>query len=557
MNKLKWLLRINRRWWVSLLVIAVIITCVILGFQLDRADRFYDVSILDLDAGWTDENGQAFRLSDLPYASLTLERSVEDIDLANMRFCTKSIDTFFELLADGEVVYVYQPQQAAFLGKSYGMYIHSIPVPADTKLLTLRLTQIYDDAPPALLNTMIEDPGMFIGDVFKEGLPGFCMCLLMLLLGIIMIVSGAFAYQGGGNQQMEFLMLGVFAVLAAVWSVNDTLIVQTITQNPAMVRLLNYVSLMFLPYFIVAFIASAANKQDSRLLPVLFTMTCVNFLLNVGFTLTGHADYFNLVKISQAIIVIALGMAAYLVVTAIRRKQIEKRFLRIFVVGLCVLGVGTGIDLVRFRATSNVVQGTSGYARMGSLVFLLLIGLYLIGESRRIRIENSRALARLAYTDGLTGMKNRQAFNEAESTLLQDPEAKCMIIQFDINNLKLVNDVHGHAEGDRHISGAAKIIRDCIVGAGECYRTGGDEFIAIMQSDDEVMARQAVRRLEELVRAYNAKEQPPVLLDIAYGMALFRAEEGSLEEAELLADKRMYECKHFKKQHPPMPAGTS
>lgn len=552
MKKLGRLLKINRRWWASLLVFVVIVTCMVLGLQLDKANRFYDVNIIELDTGWTTEDGRTFLLSDLPFESLTLERSVEDIDLTNMRFCTKSIDTYFELLADGETVYYYQPEQAAFLGKSYGMYIHAVPIPYGTKILTLRLTQIYEDAPPALLNTVIEDPGVFMGDLFKEGLPGFCMCLMMVVLGVLMVFNGVFAYREAGSQPMEFIMLGVFAVLVAVWSVNDTLILQTITQNPALVRLLNYISLMFLPYFIVAFIASATNKQDSVMLPALFVMTCLNFLINAAFTSTGLSDYFHLVKISQAIIVIALAMTAYLVIDAVRKKQVEKRFLRIFLVGTCGLGVGAGVDLVRFRATSNVVQDTSFWARLGSLVFLMLIGLHLINESRRTRIDNSLALARLAYTDGLTGLRNRLAFHEAESTLLQDTEARCMIIQFDINNLKLVNDVYGHAEGDRHISGAAGIIRDCIVGAGDCYRTGGDEFIAILQTDDETIARQAVERMEALVKAYNGTEKPPVLLDIAYGMAVFRAAEGSLEEAELLADKRMYECKRLKKQNAPV-----
>ena len=538
----------NRRWLASLAAIVAISVCIVIAICSREASRLnYNSAVTDMNGGWSDHDGEMYLLSDLPARQITLTHSAEGLDLNNMRFCMKSVDTFFEVLADGEVIYSYKPEQHGILGKSYGMYIHSVPVPENTSVITLKLTPIFSDTPPAILGAVIEDPGMFIGDLFNEGIPGFCICLLMMILGVIMIASGVLTFHNNNvGPKIEVFTLGIFAVLVAIWSVNDTLILQVLTQSPEIVRLLNYITLIFLPYFIVSFIASAANKHKTPLLSVLFALICINFTLNVSLTVTGISDYFDLVKISQGIIVIALAMAVYFVVSAIRRRQIEKRFLRIFIVGICSISVGAAVDLIIFRFSSNVLQSTSFYARMGSLVFLILIGLHLIQENRRIQIENSRALERLAYTDGLTGMKNRLAFNKAESSLVKDPDGKYMIIQFDINDLKKVNDVYGHAEGDRHISGAAGIIRDCVCDLGECYRVGGDEFIAIISGSEET-AQKAVDRMERLTEEYNTKEKPPVLLDIAYGAAMFTAAGGGMEKSVLLADQRMYECKRVKK----------
>ena len=541
----------NRRWFAGLAVIVAISVCVIIVVCVkDTSYLKYDITVTDMNDGWSDHDGKTYSLSDLPAEQITLHRSAEGLKLDNMRFCMKSVDTFFEVLADGDVIYSYRPEQHGLLGKSYGMYIHAIPVPENTNVLTLKLTPIFSDTPSAILGAVIEDPGMFMCDLFVDGIPGFCVCLLMIILGVIMIVSGSFTFRSGnGSRRIEVFTLGIFAVLVAIWSVNDTLIPQVLTQSPEIIRLLNYITLIFLPYFIVSFIASATNKHNSPLLPVLFTIICINFVLNISLTVTGIADYFDLVKISQAVIVIALAMAAYFVISAVRRKQVEKRFLLVFLVGICSIALGAIIDLMIFRISSNVLQSTSLYARMGSLLFLMLIGLYLILESRRIRIENSRALERLAYTDGLTGMKNRLAFNEAESSLLKYPDAKYVIIQFDINDLKKVNDVYGHAEGDRHIGSAAEIIRSSIHGLGECYRVGGDEFIAVITSSDaKGTAHAAIDMMERLTEEYNAKEKPPVMLDIAYGMAEFTVSEAGLEKAARLADQRMYECKRIKKQ---------
>ena len=539
-----------RRWLASFMVIAAILVCVIIVIcAKDALYLGYDATIASVNGDWSSDDGNIYSLSDLPIGQITLHRSIEGLDLNNMRFCTKSVDTFFELLADGEIIYSYRPEQHGLLGKSYGMYIHAIPVPEGASTLTLVLTPIFSDAPPALLGAVIEDPGMFMGDLFVEGLPGFCVCLLMMILGVIMIITDAASLRDkNSGRSMEIFTLGVFAVLVAIWSVNDTLILQIVTQSPAIVRLLNYITLIFLPYFILSFIASATNKHKSPLLPILFTIICINFIFNISLTVTGVSDYFELVKISQAVIVIALAMAAYFVISAVRRKQVEKRFLRIFLVGLCAIMIGAIIDLMIFRISSNVLQSTSLYARMGSLLFLMLIGLYLIQENRRIQIANSQALERLAYTDGLTGLKNRLAFNKVGSSLRKDPDAKYMIIQFDINDLKTVNDFYGHTEGDRHISAAARIIRDSIRDLGDCYRVGGDEFIGIItESDVEETAHGAIELMERLTEEYNTNENPPVKLDIAYGMAMFTASDGDIEKSVRLADQRMYECKRIKK----------
>ena len=548
-NKLRFFTS-SRRWLASLIVIVAISVCLVIAIcSKDSFYLGYDNTSTSVNDGWSSDDGEIYSLSYLPIGQITLHRSIEGLDLKNMRFCVKSVDTFFEVLADGEIIYSYRPEQQGLLGKSYGMYVHTIPVPESASALTLDLVPIFSDAPPALLGAVIEDPGMFMCDLFVEGIPGFCVCLLMMILGVIMIIIDAVLFRSKNDgQSMEVFTLGVFAILVAIWSVNDTLILQILTQSPAIVRLLNYTTLIFMPYFIVSFIASAANKHKSPLLPILFTIIGINFVLNISLTVTGISDYFHLVKISQAVVLIALAMAVYFVFSAIRHKQVEKRFLRTFLLGICLTAVGAIIDLIIFRFSSNVLQSTSLYARMGSLLFLMLIGLYLIQENRRIQIANSQALERLAYTDGLTGMKNRLAFNKAEPSLQEEPDAKYIIIQFDINDLKKVNDFYGHAEGDRHISAAAGIIRDSIHGLGECYRVGGDEFIAIITgSDVEEAAHGAIKLMERLTEEYNANENPPVKLDIAYGMAMFTVSDGDMEKSVRLADQRMYECKRIKK----------
>lgn len=152
--------------------------------------------------------------------------------------------------------------------------------------------------------------------------------------------------------------------------------------------------------------------------------------------------------------------------------------------------------------------------------------------------QENEIIRALAYKDSLTGMNNRTAFMEAEKRLIEeDSEKPIGIIQFDINNLKKVNDSKGHGEGDRCIISCANIIRECVGATGKCYRVGGDEFIVIINSVN------AERKIEKIIQML-IERQKNFPYQIAYGSAIYhKGERKSLEEIEQEADQRMYERK--------------
>lgn len=56
-------------------------------------------------------------------------------------------------------------------------------------------------------------------------------------------------------------------------------------------------------------------------------------------------------------------------------------------------------------------------------------------------------------------------------------------IAMDVNGLKSVNDTKGHSSGDELIKGAVACMKTTMVKFGRIYRTGGDEFIALLNAD--------------------------------------------------------------------------
>ncbi len=146
-------------------------------------------------------------------------------------------------------------------------------------------------------------------------------------------------------------------------------------------------------------------------------------------------------------------------------------------------------------------------------------------------------------TDALTGLFSRHAYSQA----LKDYNAMDIlpenfaVFSIDVNGLKSVNDSLGHEAGDELIIGAAECIEKVLGRFGSCFRTGGDEFIALLQTD-RAESEKAVRQLAKETRNWKGKKVRE--LHLAVGLAL-AADHPSLVAEKLVneADLAMYEAK--------------
>jgi diguanylate cyclase (GGDEF)-like protein len=158
-------------------------------------------------------------------------------------------------------------------------------------------------------------------------------------------------------------------------------------------------------------------------------------------------------------------------------------------------------------------------------------------------------LLRESLTDSLTGTYNRLAFTRG--TLLQTAGATAgAVVVFDLDNLKRVNDNHGHEAGDELLRHFVTLLRGGLRPADQLYRWGGDEFLLLMPGASYASVAQ---RLKELLR--NA---PPLVMydgnvvlkqEVSMGGADYAAQE-SLRDAVNIADRAMYEQKRTHKTAP-------
>lgn len=507
----------------------------------------YSAEVISAETGWVSENGAAISLAALPQGEVRLSRTLSGDE---GHLCFESVDTLFDLYADGACIYSFRPEPPRLLGRSYGMYAHAVPIPAGTAELTMEITPVFSDGAGSIYDAAFEEAGVFIAELFKKNLFNFMQASVTLLIGIAFFVMGISNRILSKSTGLDFVSFGSMCALLGFSGLNDTYYLQILTQHPSVIRTVTYLCLIFLPYPSLSFVAGATGNRRTRLVPVILLLCLTNCAVSMLLTFYGISDYFYMVSNTHIILACAFLAAIYLVVTAVRKKTIRPQLIRSLIIGLAAVILGGSADLLRYWFGWKGLLGMAGYTRVGVIIFTLIMCIYLFREQTRLSLETSRAelMKKLAYTDGLTELSNRLAFGKREARLRKESES-CYIIQLDINFLKKVNDIYGHAEGDRHIIAAAQRIRESFAAVGESYRTGGDEFIVVSRhtcTADQVV--QALHDLETAAAEYNRTAQPPVPLQIAVGYALFDPAQNTLEDAEAAADKQMYAMKKQMKE---------
>ncbi len=152
-----------------------------------------------------------------------------------------------------------------------------------------------------------------------------------------------------------------------------------------------------------------------------------------------------------------------------------------------------------------------------------------------------------AYQDGLTGVKSKHAYLEAEKEwndkLTQGTLAEFAVVVCDVNGLKKINDTQGHAAGDEYIRKACAMICG-IFSHSPVYRIGGDEFVVLLTGRDYEDRHEFMRRLHRLSHEHIGTDEAVV----SGGMADYlRNQDHSIQDTFERADASMYREKKLLK----------
>ena len=152
----------------------------------------------------------------------------------------------------------------------------------------------------------------------------------------------------------------------------------------------------------------------------------------------------------------------------------------------------------------------------------------------------------VTYHDLLTGLKNRNAFEEECRKKMKNVTTPFSIIAADIDGLKLINDAFGHDRGDLVLKLTGQILKSTVEDSGVIFRTGGDEFYIFLEKTNTDSAKYIMKKINEAIVKVNEAEHD-IILNVSLGLSTLEYQEDNFKTILKQAEENMYRMKLLNK----------
>lgn len=364
---------------------------------------------------------------------------------------------------------------------------------------------------------------------------------LMYLLGIISLsIYGYMSYKH--IKEPRLLDLTGFLLLAGTWCLTDSSLAQLFGGVTDTVLYVSFFCFMLFPVPMINFVQNTANMKEHRIFNFLNLVFYLNAIIQIIVHITCGIDMIDMLFVTHICLISGISLLVY---TLFREYRIsgDKELISISVSFLLLSFFGILALLLYWAVNFTYYQEVYEFGILLFIIMLLYRVLITLTENFQTRTEMEVYL-RLSKIDEMTNLKNRRSFNEDtdEVALRTNPNENPLLVFFDLNFLKYVNDTHGHSAGDELILGAARVIEK-VFGMGNCYRIGGDEFAAILH-EPYVSITELNENLDKEIRFYNQSQRDP--LSLARGYSTLLDKQGrpkTISDWKCEADQKMYKNK--------------
>lgn len=212
----------------------------------------------------------------------------------------------------------------------------------------------------------------------------------------------------------------------------------------------------------------------------------------------------------------------------------------------------TAIAFLAIIATWGTIHGYGPFARTSPNTSLLLLQSFmgiaalttmvLAAESTEHRHAEEH-VRHLADSDPLTGLANYRRLVEAldaEIKRFNRSRTPFAVLLLDMDELKKINDTHGHLVGSRALIRLAEVLRLHCREIDVAARYGGDEFVIVLPEAGAEAASHVAQRITDRLRTDGQRPR----LSVSIGIAVYPTDGATLEELLSAADRALYSNKH-------------
>ncbi len=526
-----------------------IIIATILIFMLNtNYIQKFTPDYIDFSDCWVTDSGESADLSHIS-GSLTVHTTLPTLredDVLYMNVKTANISVYLEdkCLYQSEV---YNPH---FFGYTAGSYFVRVPFETGDsgKQLTMIIDNPYHDGSGKITQIRLgEGCNMLISNL-EARFSRLCISIIIVFIGIIFMVLFIPMWKKHSTGK-ELLYFGLFSFSIGVFMLTDSKLMQELFQNAHIYHVISEMFMLLIIIPILLFFESMYynSKLQTKITHIICLLSALVFVVSYTLAITGIKDYHESIRLTH----ITYGIAIVFIIIPTASGILHKQFKYIYhYIGLICLCVGALLDMVIWSNAANM--DTSFFTRIGTLLFMCLEATQVLSQflaQYRVGIR-SQLLEQLAYQDGLTELLNRTSYIEDIHALEHTESSDDILIAFfDVNNLKPINDIHGHAAGDQLLVAVANILRNCFSNFAKCYRIGGDEFVIITIGKDlEPIFHDACKHMNEELHKMYELHVFPYEVSVASGYSICHAGTDNLNDIIKQADANMYENKRKMKE---------
>lgn len=568
---------------ISFIVMFLITVTTIAVFMSMTAAKRVDSDEIELDDGWSVTiNGKEYdnvTLSKFRFKMcnrgdvLTLRHIVPRYDIISLPTLeVYTTHSAIKVYLDDEVIYTYGQRlydENKLLG--YGEHFVSMPYGANSKWLTVEMTVSEDNVFNGVKAMKLLDGNSAMVKDLSGKRVNLSIAMFLIVFGVIIMVLSMLMLRRAVNFVQTFC-IALFSFLIGCWTLCNNDLIEYFTTDLLMKSYLEYYSLYILPLPLTYYFRDKIDvRSNPKWLKVYFWGIIAAEIVYIASAVILQEA--NLVHLPQILvgshILMILTIVLILMISVIDIK-VRKQRPTIVMIGFLIAIAIVIVELIRFNIEKYITGFTKNAYSSDTCFAVLIIVISMLldygNKTSKSLYENAHraVLEQMAYMDELTGLGNRRMC-EKKLTELEEKEMSSdsvyAIVSLDLNFLKRTNDTYGHKKGDELIKSFSDVLSNVFSLYGTVTRTGGDEFVVILDDITEEKVKSLLAQMLEQMEEKN-KSASDVILSTAYGYAMkgeIPSKQEKTEEIKLkvmdigpravyrIADDRMYENKRKSK----------
>ncbi len=447
-----------------------------------------------------------------------------------------------DIFLDGELMYTHHVRDYASFGASGNeFHFFDLPLSDETRTVTVKIRCQLGDSTnyflrPAQLGSKT---GMYVDDTISC-IPVLLLCVSLIGIGVMAFVLKITVKNKFGPSSY-ITYFGVFAILFSFYTFLETELALFLIKNSRFVYMAKFMLLCILQIPLMETIIVHILPKYKHAASQIVYFNVVNFIFQTFLHFTGNLDYCAMLPMTHIVTAVSfIPLLIFLLKTGVQAYP--------YLLAILPMYAGFITDAILINI------GKPSYNN--NFFFTIALSLYIVFELVRLlrmyvhkfhRLVESNTLETLAYTDLLTGLGNRNAYEEHIKTLSESAPSETLgCIVSDLTDLKSINDTHGHGSGDLALIEISEAIRHHMPANASCYRTGGDEFIIMIDSIDEHALSKLAQRIKFDVSERAQVRDLPLLLAMGYG--IYHPTDENVPDFIRRIDTLMYTDKRAQKQ---------